>query len=222
LKKPTSLTFAILLFAAYAWGQTPVSVPRSYNQFWQDIDIFYAIKPKIDVNLDFGLREKTDFNRTTDHYTELLLFFKPNKHVSFGPGYRYQRLSPVRERLTYEHRLMLHATLSFDLPKKLRLSDRSLYEYRWRSSRPDTARYRNRIVLERPFRLAQRTFTPYIMEEVFYDFSLDKFSRNRLAVGVKKRLAKHFTLDLHLMRQSDGTIRPGDLNVIGSNLRFNF
>ena len=218
----TILAFILLAFTTSTRAQSVISVPRSYNQFWQDIDFVWAAKPKLDVILNLGLREKTDFNRTTDHYAGLSFLFKPNKHISFGPGYRYQRLSPVRERLTYEHRLALNATLSFNLPGKIKLSDRNLYEYRWRSSRSDTARYRNRIIVERPCKIAKRTFTPYVLDEVFYDFVLDKFSRNRFAVGVKKRLDKHFTLDLYLMRQSDGNIQPGDFNVIGSTFRFNF
>ncbi len=222
LKKLTILAFILFALTVSLRAQTAISVPRSYNQFWQDIDFVWAAKPKLDVILNLGLREKTDFNRTTDHYAGLSFLYKATKHIAFGPGYRYQRLSAVRGRLTYEHRLALNSVLTFNLPGKIKLTDRNLYEYRWRSSRSDTARYRNRIIVERPYKIAKRTFTPYVLDEIFYDFVLDKFSRNRFAVGVKKRLDKHFTLDIYLMRQSDGTTQPGDFNVIGSNFRFNF
>lgn len=59
----------------------------------------------------------------------------------------------------------------------------------------------------------------YFTEEVFYDSQLERFSRNRTTVGISKTLSKHLSLDVYYMRQNDGTTRPGDLHVIGTNWR---
>ena len=57
----------------------------------------------------------------------------------------------------------------------------------------------------------------YATEEVFYDSSLDKFSRNRFTLGITRTLSKKLSLDLYYMRQNDGFSRPGDIHVIGTS-----
>jgi hypothetical protein len=59
----------------------------------------------------------------------------------------------------------------------------------------------------------------YIADEVFYDWSLDRWVRNRFIVGGTKVLNKHLTQDVYYLRQNDGVSVPGDMNVIGTTLR---
>ena len=63
-------------------------------------------------------------------------------------------------------------------------------------------------------------FTGYVSDEVFYDWSLHDWVRNRATLGASYTFNKHFTGDLYFMRQNDGRSRPGDINVIGTVLRF--
>jgi len=44
--------------------------------------------------------------------------------------------------------------------------------------------------------------------------------RNRFAIGASKVFNKHFTEEFFYLRQNDGVSIPGDLNVIGTTLRF--
>ena len=44
--------------------------------------------------------------------------------------------------------------------------------------------------------------------------------RNRFAAGATKVFNKHYTQDFYYLRQNDGVSVPGDLNVIGTTLRF--
>jgi hypothetical protein len=53
-------------------------------------------------------------------------------------------------------------------------------------------------------------------DEVFYDWSLHEWVRNRIAVGAFHEFNKQFTLKLYYMRQNDARARPGDLHIIGS------
>jgi hypothetical protein len=59
----------------------------------------------------------------------------------------------------------------------------------------------------------------FIGDEVFYDWSIDRWVRNRFATGGTKVFNKHFTQDIYYLRQNDGVSIPGDLNVIGTILR---
>ena len=60
----------------------------------------------------------------------------------------------------------------------------------------------------------------FVADEVFYDWVVNRWVRNRFSVGGIKVFNKHFTQDFYYLRQNDGVSIPGDLNVIGTTLRF--
>ena len=60
----------------------------------------------------------------------------------------------------------------------------------------------------------------FVSDEVFYDWAIDRWVRNRFAIGASKVFNKHFTQDFYYLRQNDGVSLPGDLNVLGTTLRF--
>jgi hypothetical protein len=138
--------------------------------------------------------------------------------VSIAPNYLYIATQPVRNRRAYESRLSLPVTLRFNL-EKFRFSDRNLFERRFRDPGITSTRYRNRLQVEHPVGPAKLNLSLYIADEVFYDWSLDRWVRNRIAVGGSKVFNKHFTQEVYYLRQNDGVSVPGDLNVIGTTLR---
>ena len=81
-------------------------------------------------------------------------------------------------------------------------------------------RYRNRFQVEHPAGNKDWRLSLFVSDEVFYDWFVDRWVRNRFSAGVIKVFNKHFTQDLYYLRQNDGVSIPGDLNVIGTTLRF--
>ena len=90
-----------------------------------------------------------------------------------------------------------------------------------------SARYRNRVGLEREFKVLNRAFTPYGSAEVYYDSRFNTWNRNRLAVGVQipfKRATpliklihpkEQFVLDLYVTRQNDSRSQPTHVKALG-------
>jgi hypothetical protein len=109
-------------------------------------------------------------------------------------------------------------TLRFNV-EKFRLSDRNLIERRIRRPGINSTRYRNRLQVEHPVGPAKLGLSLFVADEVFYDWSLRRWSRNRFAIGGTKIFNKHFTQDFYYLRQNDGVSVPGDLNVVGTILR---
>ena len=103
--------------------------------------------------------------------------------------------------------------------KKFRLSDRNLFERRFRNPGATSTRYRNRFQVEHPVGPKKLGLSLYVADEVFYDWSVNRWVRNRFTAGASKVFNKHFTQDLYYLRQNDGVTIPGDLNVIGAALR---
>jgi hypothetical protein len=110
-------------------------------------------------------------------------------------------------------------TLRFNLDK-FRLSDRNLLEHRIRNSGQRSNRYRNRFQVEHPVGDKEWNLSLYVADEVFYDWTVDRWVRNRFTIGASKVFNKHYTQEFYYLRQNDGVSIPGDLNVIGTTLRF--
>ncbi len=79
-------------------------------------------------------------------------------------------------------------------------------------------RYRNRIGIDWP--LAARPPAPHLFltDEVFYDFSSARWTRNRLQAGVACPLSPSTLLQLYLLRQDSRSGAPARLDVLGLTL----
>ncbi len=59
----------------------------------------------------------------------------------------------------------------------------------------------------------------YLSDEVFYDFSDHRLSRNRAQVGVALSSLGPTDLQIYFMRQDEAFARPGGLNILGVTLK---
>jgi hypothetical protein len=148
-----------------------------------------------------------------------------NKRVSVRAGYRYGfslgGADPFKE-----HRLVFEQTLRQPLPLQVLLSDRNREETRWVNGK-FSARYRNRVTLEREFKILNRPVTPYSSAEVYYDSRFNTWNRNRFALGVQFAFKhgaplislihpkKQFVLDVYVIRQNDSRSEPSRVRALG-------
>ena len=172
----------------------------------------------IDFNMLGTLRLGRDISRPVDERIGMGFTFRFGQHVSIAPNYLYIATQPVRNRKLWESRLSLPVTLRFNV-EKFRLSDRNLFERRIRNPGINSTRYRNRFQVEHSVGSDKLHLSLYVADEVFYDWSINRWVRNRFSVGGSKVFNKHLTQDIYYLRQNDGVSVPGDLNVIGTSLR---
>ena len=194
-------------------------VDRTDNQVWSDVQVAVPVTKQFDFNILGTLRVGRDINRPVDERVGVGFTFKYGKYLTVAPHYFHIGMQPFRGRKVWENRLVLPVTLRFDVGK-FKLSDRNQFERRIRSSGIRTNRYRNRFLVEHPIGKAEWSLSFVIGDEVFYDWSVERWVRNRFAVGVSKVFNKHLTGEFFYLRQNDGVSVPGDLNVIGTTLRF--
>jgi hypothetical protein len=211
---------AILCFATGqrpAQSQTPV--PKADTQSWNDIQLAIPLGKKVDFVIQGTLRIGDNLTQPVDGRWGAGWVFKLNKYLSFNPFYFHREAKPPNGRPESEDRLTLGATVRFPVGK-FTISERNWFEHRWRQPQVDAWRYRNAVLIEHPFKIGKKQFTLGVGDEVFYDWSLHGWVRNRFATGVSHAFNKHFTLYVYGMRQSDGRTRPGDINIIGTQWRF--
>jgi hypothetical protein len=214
------LLAAILTFvASHNSPQAQTRVPKADTQSWNDIQLTVPLNKKLDFLIQGTVRFGGNLTTAVDERWGFGFNYKVHKYVTLNELYFHREAKPPQGRQEHEDRLSFGATLRVPL-KKFTLIDRNLFERRWRSPQVEAWRYRNRIQLDHPFTINKAKFTFFVSEEPFYDWSLHGWVRNRFGAGASHVFNKHFTGDLYLMRQNDGRSRPGDINIIGTVLRF--
>ena len=220
IKRLTFLIAAILCTVAAGRAQAVLPVPKSDVQFWNDTQLAVPLNKKVDFVIQGTLRIRANLSQAVDERWGAGWVFKFNKYVSFNPFYFHREARPPHGRPEVEDRLTLGATTRLPLGKKFTLTERNWFERRWREPQLDAWRYRNAVVVEHPFKIGKNQYTLGVGDEVFYDWSFRRWVRNRFAVGVSRAFNKHFTLYLFAMRQNDSHSRPGDISILGSQMRF--
>lgn len=213
----------LLVVVASAAGpgsaQSQPPVPKADTQNWNDIQLAIPLNKKVDFTIQGTVRIGDNVTTAVDERWGVGWVFKLNKYLSFNPFYFHREARPPHGRQEHEDRLTLGTTVRFPVGK-FTLSERNWFERRWRQPQVDAWRYRNAVLLEHPFKIGKKQFTFGMGDEVFYDWSLHVWVRNRFASGVSHAFNKHFTLYVYGMRQNDGRSRPGDINIIGTQWRF--
>ncbi|HEX6280491.1 MAG TPA: DUF2490 domain-containing protein [Pyrinomonadaceae bacterium] len=144
---------------------------------------------------------------------------KLNKYWSFSPTYVYRRGEPLRNRKEFEHRLRFDVTVGHKW-KNFSLKDRSRYEYRIRNSRSDSSRYRNKFTFAFPVRSeGKEIFSPYVSDEVYYDFTAKEFSTNEISAGISRKLSSNTSADFYWLRRDFRSGQIRHFNAVGVNLK---
>ena len=206
------LTF-ILAISVCAQSQEP----REDTQSWNEIELSAPLGKKVDLEFYGQLRFGRNLSHFVDERAGFGVSFKPNKYLTIEPSYRRIYAQPVAGKSTRENRFSFEATVSVPLGK-FTVSDRNLIDRRLRSS-GNTTQYRNRLLVERPFKISDTELKFFVSDEVFYDSVRRAWIRNRFSIGVSRKFSRRYTGEIYYLRQNDGFSRPGDLNVIGTTLR---
>jgi hypothetical protein len=205
------------------WLTTPVSaqsnLDQTDNQFWSDFQLAVPVTRQVDFNVIGGLRLGRDVSHPVDERVGAGFSVRFGPHVTVSPHYLHIGMQPFAGRRIWENRLVLPVVLQFKFDK-FTLRDRNQIDWRLRNSGIKSTRYRNRLQLEHPIGGDKLGLSWFITDEVFYDWTVDRWVRNRFGVGAIKVFNKHYTQDFYYMRQNDGVSVPGDLNIVGTTLRF--
>jgi hypothetical protein len=219
-RKSNLLTiFSALCVLCFSVADISAQTDRTDNQFWSDVQIAAPVTRNFDFNILGTFRVGRDFSHPIDERIGAGFTFRLGSHVTIAPNYLHIGMQPVPRRRIWENRLTLPVTLRFNAGN-FRLSDRNQIERRLRNSGVKTTRYRNRFQVDHAIGTKEWQLSLFVADEVFYDWAVDRWVRNRASVGVSKVFNKHFTQEVYYLRQNDGVSVPGDLNVIATTLRF--
>ena len=202
---------------SYSAVSAQTSPPQTDTQQWNDVQIAVPITKDIDFNILGTLRIGRSVSRPVDERIGVGATFRFGQYFTFAPTYLHIGMQPFARRRVWENRLSFPLTVRFQAGK-FRLSDRNLFERRFRGLIAST-RYRNRFQVDHPIGPDRMKLSLFVTDEVFYDWLVNDWVRNRFAIGISRPLNKNITLDIYYLRQNDGRSVPGDLHVIGTTWR---
>ncbi|HEX5411025.1 MAG TPA: DUF2490 domain-containing protein [Terriglobia bacterium] len=199
-------------------AQTPR--PRHDFQAWADLYGSHPLNDKIDFQISTGLRYGDDqghliYRRITSGFA-----FHWHRFFTIEPYYQYSVSDTIFGPETPEHRLAVAATVGTSW-KRWEISDRNLGERRFIGAARDW-RYRNRVELRRHITALRKRISVFAWDEVFYSSTINRWYRNRIALGAGRRISNRISVDLYYLHQNDGVSRPGDLNTLGVSIRTRF
>jgi Protein of unknown function (DUF2490) len=212
--------------------------PTTRKEFWPEVDVYITVKPKVRLFLLGTISKSVEdgelFNaQSYEAQIGAHVDYIPNKHLILRTGYRFGTAIGDNDDDFREHRLLTEQTLRKLLPGDVLLSDRNRQDFRFLNG-DFSFRYRNRLTIEREVPVfKERTITPYVSGEIFYDTRFNVWNRNRIAVGVQHSLRRgpllkmvlpkrQIILDIYFMRQNDSRSSSPHVNALGAALAFHF
>lgn len=196
--------------------------PRPHHDFqaWADLYGSHPLNEKTDFEVSAGIRYGDDQGHLIYHRIASGLAFHWHRLFTIQPYYQYSVSDTIFGPQTSENRLALAITTATSW-KHWEISDRNSGERRFIGSARDW-RYRNRAELRRPVTVLGKQMSVFAWDEVFYSSTLDKWYRNRIALGAGRRLSRRLSIDLYYVHQNDAYTRPGDLNTVGISIKTRF
>jgi hypothetical protein len=208
----------MLSLGRVACGQT-LRPQHADTQNWNDVQLTIPLTKQVDFLLLGHLRIGDNLRRPVDERFGAGVYYSLNKHLILGATYLHIEMQPPGSVKSHEDRVSVGGQVRFPLGGFI-ISDRNVFERRFRRPQIDATRYRNRLQVEHPVGPKDMKLTLFVSDEVFYDWSLNVWPRNRASIGVSRKFNKHFTGEIYFLKQNDSHTRPGDVNVIGTTLRF--
>lgn len=187
------------------------------SELWSELDATRAISADLSATAIVTTRLGNDLPNLTLAAVGLQLDYRINSWVASATGYyvsirnadtgAYARIWLPAAAITYEYHW-----------GRLLLSDRNRVEQLEGLASAPT-RYRNRASADWQVSGGKDSTHIFIADELFYDFSKDRWTRNRAQVGLQFHLCADANLQVFYLRQNNTYGTPDRLNVLGVTLQ---
>lgn len=217
---------ALFLFSnVQFFSQT--ALPEKDFQVWNETQVFVPLKKSKDKKTEqvslifYGLLRGAKYrNGLFDERIGVGFEFKIKPYLTLTPSYIYRAGQPLAGKKEYESRLRFDVQFE----KKFRhfsLKDRSRVEHRFRNSKADSTRYRNKFQFTVPVKKGDKEiFAPFVATEPFYEFQSKHWTRNELSFGIGKKFNSNVSAEFFYLLQNNRGNTLKYVNVAGVNLKF--
>ncbi len=188
------------------------------SEYWGTGTISVKVNEKVKLNLleEFRLRSDSGFYVYVQYVGAS---YKVNDYFDTALWYKLVSVKK-NEHWAESHRFDIDGTLKLEL-SGFKFSNRSRVE---RNTTASSWLYRDRIKIERPIKLINRQFTPFVFNEFFLDLEPESgYHENRASIGFKTNFVYISRLTVYYMargKKNNGSWNNTD--VIGTTVSLYF
>ena len=208
--------------------ETKAQTDTTAKEFWPSVKVHFDLPRNARLQLSFERHDGEDARKLQSKFGTLFSFrmkrivksplagvdSEERYYMTVGVG--YERLQP-----SGENRLVIQATPRYLPGAGILFTDRSRFEFRWLETGYDF-RYRNKLAIQRSFKVEKFRFTPYASGEVYWARNLHAFNENQYAFGVQLPFKRWLMLDTYYQRQNCNTCSKEKVNIFGLTLNLFF
>lgn len=217
----------VLLLASWvALVIAPARAQNTQSQQWPELD--FSVKLNSSVRLGGILKRSTDGENYNSaevggHVDVTYKALRPlaraalrsndetkGHYVTLRVGYRHFDNTEKAN----EDRVVLELTPRYSWVWSILMSDRNRTDLRFIAGK-FSWRYRNRLTLERSFRIKSYSFTPYLRGELYYDSRYEIWNKNSYALGVIFPIHGRIELEPYFEHDNDSRSSPAHVNALG-------
>lgn len=211
-------SFIISILVINALAQTD-------DKYYSEFVFKHKLNDKFDLFFTPEIRFKNDMSTLYYYHVRLGSTFHAHKNLDLSLAYRYiqNKVNSKWDNNDVQYIEMI-GTPKIKL-SGFDISDANKLERRFYENAPDRWVYRNLLTFAYPAKIGNFEFTPYISDEIYYDFEIDKMNLNWATVGATKKMNKYLTLGLYFRNEASrvGTSSKWTTNyILGSNVTVNF
>lgn len=228
MRRATAKWFLSSFILIVAFGSNANAQTDSISkEFWPSFKVHFDL-PRARLQLSFERHDGEDAKKLQSKFGAMFTFrmkrivknpltevdSEERYYVTVGAG--YEHLQP-----SGENRLVIQATPRYRPGAGFLVTDRSRMEFRWLKTSYDF-RYRNKLAIQRSFKVAKLRLTPYASGEIFWARNLHAFNENQYAFGVQLPFRHRMMLDTYVQRQNCNTCSREKVNIFGLTLNLFF
>ena len=219
------------LILAAVMATSPYRSAAQTNELLPEIDVHHKLNSNVRVYFqakqtrEGGLPVTAEVGPSLEIYlkrlsrlVDIIAFDKDDSKMQllvFAAGYRYLPYPDAPPANRFEP----YVTLNVATKARILLSDKNRADLDWQSGK-FTWHYRNRVTLERPFKIRNYHLSPYASAEFWYTSQYEKWSTTSIFVGCLFPLAKRFDFASYYEHQNNTGKRPNEqLNQLGLVLK---
>lgn len=203
--------------AAYAAGDA---------KYYSEYVLKHKLNDKFDVYFTPEFRMREDLGNLYYYQYRVGSTFHAYKNLDLAAAYRYIQTKDSKNEwdkndMQYIEFIAIPKTKigNFDI------SDANKIERRFLDNAVDRWVYRNLVTVAHPAKVGNFEFTPYISNEIYYDFEIDTMNLDWLTFGATKKITKNLVVGLYYRQEYSrvGSRSKWDTNqILGTNVTVNF
>ncbi len=189
-------------------------------QYWNELILKREATKKVDFHIKLEQRFVDDFREFALHNYAPGFVYKFQRHFDFELNYKFEREKGKRQ-WRNEHRIEMIPIIKWQW-SELKFKLRNRLEYR-NIDGDESWRLREKIKVNRAVGFDGFYVTPYVSEEIFYDFKIGDFNQNRVSIGLSKYIISDLGISIYYMLKSNKRERRwSHANVVGTKVLIAF